>query len=184
LVVGLRNSHDKRFPAGLVVGASVFVCDNLAFSGEIVVTRKHTKGIYEALPGMLLGAIAKLPLVFKAQDQKVLAYKSADLTTAQADHLILNLFREKVLSVTDIRRVLGEWEGEEKEGARHFRHAEFAPRNAWSLFNGVTEVLKNIDSKGNANPNLWDLPRQTRDMHRVFDTYLGVTVDVPSEVLN
>jgi hypothetical protein len=26
LVVGVRNSHDKSFPAGLVVGASVFVC--------------------------------------------------------------------------------------------------------------------------------------------------------------
>jgi hypothetical protein len=32
LVVGVRNSHDKTFPAGLVVGASVFVCDNLSFS--------------------------------------------------------------------------------------------------------------------------------------------------------
>src|ERR1700730_16191256 len=26
LVVGLRNSHDKSFPAALVLGASVFVC--------------------------------------------------------------------------------------------------------------------------------------------------------------
>ena len=26
LVVGIRNSHDQTFPAGLVVGASVFVC--------------------------------------------------------------------------------------------------------------------------------------------------------------
>ncbi len=29
LVVGLRNSHDRSFPAGLAVGASIFVCDNL-----------------------------------------------------------------------------------------------------------------------------------------------------------
>src|SRR4051812_35590517 len=35
IVIGVRNSHDKKFPAGLVVGASVFVCDNLSFSGEI-----------------------------------------------------------------------------------------------------------------------------------------------------
>jgi len=32
-VVGLRNSHDKRFPAALAVGSSVFVCDNTAFAG-------------------------------------------------------------------------------------------------------------------------------------------------------
>jgi hypothetical protein len=35
LVIGLRNSHDKMIPAGLVLGASVFVCDNLSFSGEV-----------------------------------------------------------------------------------------------------------------------------------------------------
>src|SRR4051812_17348029 len=34
-VIGLRNSHDKTFPAGIVAGASCFVCDNLSFSGEI-----------------------------------------------------------------------------------------------------------------------------------------------------
>ena len=27
-IVGLRNSHDKRFPAALALGSSVFVCDN------------------------------------------------------------------------------------------------------------------------------------------------------------
>src|SRR5262249_15582409 len=42
LVVGLRNSHDKPFPAGLVVGAAVFVCDNLSFSGEVRLARKHS----------------------------------------------------------------------------------------------------------------------------------------------
>ena len=31
-IVGLRNSHDKAFSAGLSVGSKVFVCDNLAFS--------------------------------------------------------------------------------------------------------------------------------------------------------
>jgi hypothetical protein len=40
-VLGLRNSHDKTFPAGIVAGASVFVCDNLSFSGEIKFARKH-----------------------------------------------------------------------------------------------------------------------------------------------
>src|SRR4051812_42585964 len=35
LVVGVRNSHDQRFPAGLVLGAAVMVCDNLSFSGLV-----------------------------------------------------------------------------------------------------------------------------------------------------
>jgi hypothetical protein len=28
-VVGIRNSHDKTYPAGLVAGSKVLVCDNL-----------------------------------------------------------------------------------------------------------------------------------------------------------
>ena len=49
-VLGLRNSHDKTFPAGIVAGASVFVCDNLSFSGEIKFARKHTRFIVRDLP--------------------------------------------------------------------------------------------------------------------------------------
>jgi hypothetical protein len=44
LVEGVRNSHDKCFPAGLVIGASVFICDNLSFSGEM--------GYVNSTPGM------------------------------------------------------------------------------------------------------------------------------------
>src|SRR5439155_9698285 len=40
--VGLRNSHDKRFPIGISFRSRVFVCDNLAFSGDQVIKRKHT----------------------------------------------------------------------------------------------------------------------------------------------
>jgi hypothetical protein len=40
--VGLRNSHDKKFPVGIAFGSKVFVCDNLAFHAEHVIRRKHT----------------------------------------------------------------------------------------------------------------------------------------------
>jgi hypothetical protein len=29
LLIGLRNSHDKSFPASIAMGSAVFVCDNL-----------------------------------------------------------------------------------------------------------------------------------------------------------
>src|SRR5205807_1578946 len=45
LIMGIRNSHDKAFPAALCLGSGVFVCDNLAFSGEIKLARKHTRFI-------------------------------------------------------------------------------------------------------------------------------------------
>src|SRR5207247_883637 len=49
-ILGLRNSHDKTFPAGVVAGMTVFVCDNLSFSGEVKLARKHTRFIVRDLP--------------------------------------------------------------------------------------------------------------------------------------
>jgi hypothetical protein len=60
LVVGVRNSHDKSFPAALVLGASVFVCDNLSFSGEVKLARKHTAHIERDLPMLVDRAIGLL----------------------------------------------------------------------------------------------------------------------------
>jgi hypothetical protein len=59
-VLGLRNSHDKTFPAGIVAGASVFVCDNLSFSGEIKFARKHTRFIVRDLPQLVERSIGLL----------------------------------------------------------------------------------------------------------------------------
>src|SRR5262249_39136332 len=67
LVVGLRNSHDKSFPAGLVVGSSVFVCDNLSFSGEVRLARKHTVNIERDLPGLIDGAVGRLGTLRRLQ---------------------------------------------------------------------------------------------------------------------
>jgi hypothetical protein len=51
LVIGLRNAHDGMFQAATALGARVFVCDNLSFSGEVVVGRRHTRNILRDLPG-------------------------------------------------------------------------------------------------------------------------------------
>ena len=44
-VVGIRNSHDKTFPAGLCAGDAPFVCDNLIFTNTIKLARRHTRNI-------------------------------------------------------------------------------------------------------------------------------------------
>ena len=43
--IGIRNSIDKSMTVGLVAGIKVFVCDNLVFSGDVVLLRKHTSGL-------------------------------------------------------------------------------------------------------------------------------------------
>jgi hypothetical protein len=138
LVVGVRNSHDKTFPAALALGATVFVCDNLSFSGEVKLARKHTTYIERDLPLLVTRAIGRLTDLRSTQEQRFIAYKEKPLTDSQVNDVVIQALDARVLPVTRIPDVLQEW--------RHPAHEEFADKTAWRLFNGFTEVLKgNLD---------------------------------------
>jgi hypothetical protein len=156
--VGLRNSHDKSMQAGIALGTLVFVCDNLAFSGEVQVGRRHSGRILEVLPGLLAGAVAKIMAGSAQMVARVDAYKGRRLHDVKAHDLILRAVDERVISNARIAAVVKEW--------RQPSHPEFAARTAWSLFNAFTEVLK-------ATPAVTLQPRTAR-LHRLFDDFAHV----------
>ena len=61
-ILGFRNDNRLRFPAGMVLGVGVFVCDNLCFNGEVQLRRKHTRHIKRDLPPMISNELDKLML--------------------------------------------------------------------------------------------------------------------------
>src|SRR5947209_6393416 len=135
LVVGLRNSHDQSFPAGLAVGASVFVCDNLSFSGEVRLARKHTARIERDLPQLIERAVGRLGDLRRSQAERFAGYKAHELTDGAAHDLVVRALDAGVVPVTRLPAVLKEW--------REPRHPEFREgRTAWRLFNAFTETLK------------------------------------------
>jgi hypothetical protein len=158
LAIGLRNSHDKRFPAGLCVGSRVFVCDNLAFSNEIVLARKHTRHIMRDLPRVVFQAMGKLGEAKRNQDRRILAYKNTPINDPQAHDLLIKSVDAKVIPVSRIADVLKEW--------RTPQHRDFQERTAWSLFNGFTEVGKRYDTA--------DLAQRTIRLHGLMDVACGV----------
>lgn len=133
-VVGLRNSHDKTFPAGLSLGNRVFVCDNLSFSGDVVVARKHTRFIGRDLDRLIYAAVGKLADLRGKQQLRFAAYRDRELADVEAHDLMIRALLAHVVSGEAIPKVVGEW--------RKPAHEEFAPRNVWSLFNDFTEVMK------------------------------------------
>jgi hypothetical protein len=161
LIVGLRNSHDKSFPAGLVVGASVFVCDNLSFSGEVKLARKHTAHVERDLPQLIERAIGKLGELRRKQDERFAGYRQHELSDGNAHDLIIRSLDARVIPVTRLPLVLREW--------REPRHPEFREgRTAWRLFNAFTEGLKG---------NLDALPRRTQALHGLIDAACGLAVN-------
>jgi hypothetical protein len=158
-IIGLRNSHDKSFAAGLVVGSQVFVCDNLAFSGEVTMRRAHTKHIMRDLPALLEAAMGKLMGLRNHQEHRIQAYKDADLGSRDAHDLIIRGLRAGVVPSSRVIKVVNEWEKPS--------HEEFEPRTVWSLFNAFTEV-------GKARGAIFDKPRVTQALHGLMDSAAGV----------
>ena len=154
-VLGLRNSHDKKFPAGIVVGMSVLICDNLSFSGEVKLARKHTRFITRDLPQLVQSAVGKLMDRWHHQDTRIARYKLADLDDPAAHDLVIRACDVGVCPNKLIPRVLHEW--------REPHYEAFQPRNVWSLFNSFTAALKG---------NLVELPRRTEALHGLLDTHV------------
>lgn len=158
LVLGLRNSHDKRFPAGLVAGAQVFVCDNLSFHGEVELSRKHTRFIGRDLPLLTERAIGQLQERWHNQETRINRYRDFGIADRDAHDLAVRAVDVGVCPITLLPKVIQEW--------REPSHDAFRPRTVWSLFNGFTEALKG---------NLGLLPARTQALHGLMDGFVGLT---------
>jgi hypothetical protein len=162
LVIGLRNSHDKSFPAAIAMGSSVFCCDNLAFSGEVTIARRHTRFIERDLPRIVHTAVGRLADMRGQQDERICRYKETELTDPLAHDLLVRAVDANVLPVTQLPDVLGEW--------RTPSHEEFAEdgKNVWRLHNAMTHVWK--------GRNLTALPRRSQALHGLLDSVCGLAV--------
>src|SRR5262249_47496177 len=153
-------------PAALVLGASVFVCDNLSFSGEVKLARKHTAHIERDLPQLVDRAVGLLGGLRQTQEQRFATYQGHEITDGQAHDLIIQALDARVVPVTKVPDVLTEW--------REPRHPEFCEgRTAWRLFNAFTEILKG---------NLGELPRRTQALHGLMDAACGLRRDAEIQI--
>lgn len=170
-VIGLRGSLNKSLSRGLAVGSSVFVCDNLAFSSEIMFHRRSTKYILNDLPLMVDTAIGELHQRWNDQTQRIEAYKSKELGHKDAAFLL-----------AEIAGDVFPWQkfGDIYNEFKTPRHPEFQKETVWAFFNAVTENLKpGTDSKASG---LWTLPARTGRLHKVCDDYAGVVIDTASQI--
>ena len=155
-VVGCRNSHDKSYPAGLASGTRVFVCDNLAFNGEIRLSRRHTKHALTDLRRLTNNAVGQLESSLRSVDERIRRYKALDLEDRAAHDLLIQAVDCGAIPSNGIRSVLQQW--------RRPAYEDFAPRTLWSLFNAFTHTLKH----GEANSML----RRTVNLHNLMDSYV------------
>ncbi len=150
--VALRNSHDKSFPIGIGFGGHVFCCDNMSLIADQVIRRKHTVNAKRDLPAVVAEMVEPLADAREAQQKKFKLYKSTPVSDQLADHLIMEMWKQKVINIQRIAVVYNEWELPSFE--------EFGERNCWRLFNAATFAL---NGKVVANP------QATQTLHHIID---------------
>lgn len=159
-VVGLRNSHDKTFPAGIVAGTRVFVCDNLSFSGLIQIRRKHTRFAVRDLRQLTARAVGQLGDRLAGMESRIAAYRELRLTDGKAHDVVIRATDCRAITTSQIPEVLGHW--------RNPEHEEFRARTGWSLYNAVTEAYKS----GNPHTAI----ARCEALHGLFDGMAGVAL--------
>jgi hypothetical protein len=134
LSLAFRNSYDRSMSIGLAVGASVFICDNLALQGEIVVMKKHTKNVWLALENTCIQTLYKSQESFSKIVEDSLVMKSRHLEDQEAFKIMGLLYGRDILSPRQLTVVKAQW--------LRPTYEEFQPRNLWSLYNACTGALK------------------------------------------
>jgi len=136
LSLGFRSSLDKSLSAGLVVGASVFVCDNLCMSSDsqVMRLRKHTTNILDDLEMIIVRCVLQARSTFQSIETESEMMKEIPIEDRRAWETLGYLFGKKVITARQLSVAMKEWHNPS--------HIEFEPRTQWSLFNAVTESLK------------------------------------------
>jgi hypothetical protein len=152
LVVGFRNSHCKSFAASMVAGAQVFVCDNLAFSGEVNFKHKHTTSVLQKLPMLFKQGVGKLNQLYLNQETRYEAYKVHQLEDLRAEKIVVDLYRDNLITTQEVGKIIDIYDKP--------THDEYGEGSAWTLFNATTEVVKG---------KLARLPKTTLGLHQTLD---------------
>ena len=140
LSIGFRNSYDRSMSIGIAIGASVFICDNLALTGDIAVMKKHTKNVWDSLEDLAITTLYKSGKNFEQLVEDSEMMKAHQLATEEGFRKMGQLFGEGILSPRQMTVVKNEW--------LHPSHEEFKARNEWSFYNCCTEALKSSAPNG------------------------------------
>lgn len=132
--IGLRSSHNKSMSIGMCIGAQVFVCDNLAFTGSVRYMRTHTKNVFQDLEDKLVSTIYssknKFANILKDKENM----QNVTMNNDKAYSFLGRLGGYGILQSQQLSKAYKLW--------RKPPHAEFEDKNLWSLYNACTESLK------------------------------------------
>lgn len=143
LSVGLRNSIDKSLAIGVTLGNRVFVCDNLCFSGQVILTKKHLPDLEPTISRRLDRTIEEFIKKFQDTDLPLIAlWKQTQISFEVGSEFICKLAEVGAIPINGILLCRKLWSNP--------KYVEFQAYNVWTLFNAITYYNRNL--RGSADP--------------------------------
>jgi len=140
--LGFRTANNKTMSLKMVAGLRVFVCDNMALSGDtIILSRKHTSGL-NLLPELFRGMDQYERQYNKLRDN-VMRLQGYDMNDQLAKVLMHDVFAQQVMPVRLFPEVSDVYFNR-FQTSEEPKYAAFQARTAWSLLNAFTEVAKEM----------------------------------------
>lgn len=150
--LGLRNSLDKSISVGFCAGTKVFVCSNLAFSGEIVCMRRHSGRLdIEELEFLAFKTMRSMvPLLTRFQKWHE-GLRDYSLSETDMKILLVEIMTNSVIPPSKFNRF-------------NELYDTTYDSTLWGFHEAVTDVLKG------SNPMI--LPKKNGLLNGVIDAYI------------
>ena len=169
LSVGVRNSTDMSLPLGFCAGNRVMVCDNLAFSSELIVKRKHTKNGETRFREAISLAVGNLTQFQVAETRRIQLLQDQRLGRYEGEAFLLAAFEKGILSARTLPKAIGQYRNPSYDwGSRD---------TAWFLFNAITTVLQ---PRAQSNPQAFALT--TMQLVSLFFPADEIGLDAPPDI--
>jgi len=134
MCIGIVNSYDKLLRIRIAAGASVFVCDNLALTGDITYMRKHTVNVWKDIEIAIMQQIGMAEQSFNSIQAAAAAMKEIRVNDSQAFGAMGVLFGENLFTAPMMTAAKKQWIDP--------AFPVFKKRNKWSLYNDCTYAMK------------------------------------------
>lgn len=141
LAIGFQHSNDKKLALRVVAGARVFVCDNLALSGDREVFRNlHTHGVIGRLRESLGGYFGGLQEQVAKLRERFGVWQASPLTDTEAKAIVYDALHDGTLP----HRIRHEVH-EAYFRAEELEYTDCMPRSKWGLHNACTRAFKALN---------------------------------------
>lgn len=139
LAVGERNSYNKSFAASMCFGRRVFICDNLAFSGDIKAVNIHWTGRVN-LTDLVKSAFDQLPRLAREKYEWDDRLKGTPITADSGVALLAAAVEKKALPIANFMKARGDFLTAYDGGDVPIKY----PGTVWSVYQAATGQYKDI----------------------------------------